>query len=55
VCSTGTYIRSLANDFGEKLGCGGYLSGLCRTRIGNFFLRDALSIEAFEKKTKENA
>lgn len=55
VCSTGTYIRSLANDFGEKLGCGGYLSGLCRTRIGNFFLRDALSIEEFEKKTKENA
>ena len=54
VCSTGTYIRSLANDFGEKLGCGGYLSGLCRTRIGNFYLRDALSIEEFEKKTKEN-
>ena len=48
VCSTGTYIRSLANDFGEKLGCGGYLSSLCRTRIGNFFLKDALSIEGFE-------
>jgi tRNA pseudouridine55 synthase len=36
VCSTGTYIRSLANDFGETLGCGGYLSSLCRTRIGEF-------------------
>ena len=48
VCSTGTYIRSLANDFGEALGCGGYLSSLCRTRIGNFLLKDAMSIEQFE-------
>ena len=45
VCSTGTYIRSLANDFGAALGTGGYLSSLCRTRIGNFHLSDALSIE----------
>ena len=50
VCSTGTYIRSLANDFGEKLGCGGYLSGLCRTRIGEFLLQDALSMEEFQTK-----
>jgi tRNA pseudouridine55 synthase len=50
VCSTGTYIRSLANDYGEKLGCGGYLSSLCRTRIGEFLLEDAMSMEAFEKK-----
>lgn len=48
VCSTGTYIRSLANDFGEALGCGGYLSSLCRTRIGNFLLKDAMTIEEFE-------
>ena len=54
VCSTGTYIRSLANDFGEKLGCGGYLSSLCRTRIGEFLLKDALSIENFEAKIKDN-
>lgn len=54
VCSTGTYIRSLANDFGEKLGCGGYLSSLCRTRIGEFLLKDAVSVEDFEKKIKEN-
>ncbi|HTM92456.1 MAG TPA: tRNA pseudouridine(55) synthase TruB [Flavisolibacter sp.] len=47
VCSTGTYIRSLANDFGEALGCGGYLSSLCRTRIGNFLLKDAMSVEEF--------
>lgn len=48
VCSTGTYIRSLANDFGERLGCGGYLSSLCRTRIGNFLLQDAMTMEGFE-------
>lgn len=45
VCSTGTYIRSLANDFGKHLGCGAYLSSLCRTRIGDFLLKDALSVE----------
>jgi len=54
VCSTGTYIRSLANDFGELLGCGGYLSSLCRTRIGNFLLKDALSIEKFESSIKDD-
>lgn len=47
VCTTGTYIRSLANDFGEALGCGGYLSKLRRTRIGNFKAEDAMSVEAF--------
>ena len=52
VCSTGTYIRSLANDFGEALGCGAYLSSLCRTRIGEFKLEDALSIEEFENSLK---
>jgi tRNA pseudouridine55 synthase len=55
VCSTGTYIRSLANDFGEALGCGGYLSSLCRTRIGNFSLKEAMSIEEFEKEVKQLA
>ena len=50
VCSTGTYIRSLANDFGEKLGCGAYLSSLCRTRIGEHKLEDAMTIEEFEKE-----
>lgn len=45
VCSTGTYIRSLANDLGAALGCGGYLSALCRTRIGNFQLKDSHTME----------
>jgi len=47
VCSTGTYIRSLAHDFGQALGCGAYLSSLRRTRIGDFLADDALSIEDF--------
>lgn len=49
VCSTGTYIRSLANDFGEALGCGAHLSSLCRTRIGEFKLEDAMSMEDFQQ------
>jgi tRNA pseudouridine55 synthase len=53
VCSTGTYIRSLAHDFGKQLGCGGYLSSLCRTRIGAFMLRDAYSMEGIEKLVSE--
>lgn len=48
VCSTGTYIRSLANDFGLALGCGGYLSELRRTRIGNFRVEDAMTMEEFK-------
>lgn len=52
VCSTGTYIRSLANDFGKALGCGAYLSSLCRTRIGEYRLNDAMTIEEFEKKLR---
>lgn len=54
VCSTGTYIRSLANDFGAALGCGAYLSSLCRTRIGSFLLNDAMSIEGFETSIKQD-
>jgi tRNA pseudouridine55 synthase len=52
VCSTGTYIRSLANDYGAQLGCGGHLSSLCRTRIGNFTLSDAMTIEDLEDEIK---
>jgi tRNA pseudouridine55 synthase len=45
VCSKGTYIRSLARDFGEALGTVAYLSELCRTRIGEFKLVDALKLD----------
>ncbi len=48
VCSKGTYIRSLARDFGELLGCGAHLTALCRTRIGSFHLRDAYEITDFQ-------
>ena len=48
VCSTGTYIRSLANDFGKALGVGGYMSSLRRTRIGHFKVEDAQTMEGFE-------
>ncbi len=48
VCSKGTYIRSLARDFGAALGVGAYLAELCRTRIGAFRLEDALQIEDIE-------
>jgi tRNA pseudouridine55 synthase len=50
VCSTGTYIRSLANDFGKALGVGGYMSSLRRTRIGHFNIDQALSMSAFEEQ-----
>ena len=52
VCSTGTYIRSLAYDFGKALGCGAYLSSLCRTRIGVFNLNEAMTIQEFEQRIK---
>jgi tRNA pseudouridine55 synthase len=45
VCSKGTYIRSIARDFGEALGVGAYLAELCRTRIGQFLLTDAIAID----------
>lgn len=52
VCSTGTYIRSLAHDFGKALGCGAYLGSLCRTRIGSYRLEDAMDIGEFEREVK---
>lgn len=49
-CSTGTYIRSLAHDFGQALGTGAYMSSLRRTHIGAFDVNDAYSMDAFEAK-----
>ena len=49
VCSKGTYIRSLANDFGKALNSGGHLSALRRTKIGDFDVTSATSIENFIK------
>lgn len=49
VCSKGTYIRALARDIGNALGSGGYLTGLVRTRIGEYKIQDTLDIETFEQ------
>ena len=48
VCSKGTYIRSLARDLGEALGCGAHLTRLVRTRIGEYRVEDAFTMEAIE-------
>ncbi|MCC3157395.1 tRNA pseudouridine(55) synthase TruB [Hymenobacter sp. 15J16-1T3B] len=50
VCSKGTYIRSLARDFGELLGCGAHLTRLVRTRIGEYRLENALSMADIEAR-----
>ena len=52
-CSKGTYIRTLCNDIGKKLGCGAVMSSLVRTRTGNFTLKEAYTIEDLEKMTFE--
>ncbi|GGD95866.1 tRNA pseudouridine(55) synthase TruB [Planktosalinus lacus] len=51
-CSKGTYIRSLAHDFGKVLENGAHLSALRRTKIGNFSVENALQIEGFESNLK---
>jgi len=55
-CSKGTYIRSLARDIGIKLGCGAYLTGLRRTRSGNYCVKEAMNFEEFRSlvNTTEN-
>lgn len=58
VCSKGTYIRSLARDLGNILGVGAYMASLNRTRIGNFKLEDAISVndavELIKSRQHEN-
>lgn len=57
VCSKGTYIRALARDVGKELGAGAYLHTLCRTKIGDYSLSDAYTIEQvidhYQKKKEE--
>lgn len=52
-CSSGTYIRSIAYDLGEILGCGAVLSGLIRTRAANFLVKDSYSLEDIDKTFQE--
>jgi tRNA pseudouridine55 synthase len=53
-CSKGTYIRVLANDLGNKLSCGAFLSSLRRTRIGDYKVEDAFTLDEFINRFKEN-
>ena len=48
-CGKGTYVRSLARDFGQKLGCLGHISALRRTRVGPFCEADIISLEKLEE------
>lgn len=52
VCSKGTYIRSLAFDLGRELGAGAHLSSLCRTRIGDFRLENAMEMNDFVEQVR---
>lgn len=49
-CSRGTYVRSLARDIGNDLGCGAYLKALQRTRVGPYTLAQSLAVEDFIKR-----
>tara|TARA_B100001063_G_scaffold239258_1_gene262591 strand:- start:159 stop:854 length:696 start_codon:yes stop_codon:yes gene_type:complete len=53
-CGKGTYIRSLANDFGKALNSGAHLSSLRRTKIGDFSINDAIEIDEFVEGLKKN-
>ncbi|HKZ22509.1 MAG TPA: tRNA pseudouridine(55) synthase TruB [candidate division Zixibacteria bacterium] len=53
-CSKGTYIRSIANDIGEKLGCGAVLTSLVRTKAGPYNLEQALTLEKVEEICDQN-
>lgn len=52
-CTSGTYIRAIASELGEKLGCGAHLETLRRTRIGDFRVADAVSLDDFERMAPE--
>ncbi len=54
-CSAGTYIRSLAHDLGQALGCGAHLAGLRRTASGSFRVQDAVTLEALNAAFAANA
>lgn len=55
ICSKGTYIRSLAFDFGQKINSGGHLSALRRTKIGNYDVANAINLDDFEINIKKES
>ncbi|MGK0238709.1 MAG: tRNA pseudouridine55 synthase [Candidatus Pelagisphaera sp.] len=52
-CTKGTYVRTLASDIGEKLGCGAHLSGLRRTASDRFRIEDSITLEAFQEADRD--
>lgn len=52
-CSKGTYIRTLCHDIGQKLGCGGAMQSLLRTRVSNFYLKDSLRLCEIEARKED--
>jgi len=52
-CSSGTYIRSLAHDMGQKLGCGAHLSEICRTAVGEFSLDQTITLDELVEAKRE--
>jgi tRNA pseudouridine55 synthase len=54
VCGKGTYIRSLAHDLGQTLGCGAYLKNLVRTKCGTFDIADSVTLEQFEEAVESD-
>ena len=52
-CSKGTYIRTLCHDIGEKLGCGGCMEELFRTKVSSFLLSDSLTLADINKRMQE--
>ena len=53
-CSKGTYIRTLCHDIGEKLGCGGCMKSLVRTKVSQFLLADAITLDEVQKLQQED-
>lgn len=53
-CSKGTYIRTLCHDIGQRLGCGGCMKSLLRTRVGIFAIEDSLTLSQIEQMRDEN-
>ena len=53
-CGKGTYIRTLCNDIGDKLGCGACMESLVRTRVGSYTIEDSVTLEELQRISDEN-
>ncbi|MDI9514100.1 MAG: tRNA pseudouridine(55) synthase TruB [Clostridiaceae bacterium] len=54
-CSKGTYVRTLCADIGARLGCGGHMESLVRTRTGSFHLEDSITLEEVQKRADDGS